>query len=294
MTTLVPTLSETLGLERRKLQERQLSPEWFKHGWEDQTEGPFKWSENGGSNHAIIADPTGRTDYVLELTSDTTIIPGRTGTRTKLDVSDLYKPDPNNLPFRAEFSAWFYLVDNQSFCNLMQFKTRWRACISPGFGTNCGNQTAHHMHDVSIQHAGGGDHWLDFSYRLRPTGDSWDVAGNKLSVQRVFRSATPIVQVAKWHKLSMVMVLDDFAGGNGYAGIYLDDEFLYEAYRPTLLQFVQEGPEPVGVTWDTIGATTYVEGPVQWTYNNYMTGNGPWNPTSTTIYFDDARIRLTA
>ena len=73
-------------------------------------------------------------------------------------------------------------------------------------------------------------------------------------------------------------------------GLFLDDELLFEIFRPTVLPFYQIGTPPTGITWDTAGATTYVEGPIQWTFNNYMTGAGPWSPVATTIYWDDPQV----
>ena len=260
----------------------------WSHDFEDGTYDELRPVPNNVTSSKVVDNPAGN-GKVLELMSDTSN--GKNaGNRMVFDERNRFGPDPKNLPDVATYSGWFNLQDNQSGgCNIFQFKQRMRGALIPGFsGNNYDTHSAMHLYNITVQHATNGNHKFGVALRLTPDGQWATPAGERLTVSEFHWAPGAPVKKGQWHHLEWD---HKFSGDpDGYVRVRLDgEEIVNLTGRVTELPYHQSEPEPVGFDWINTADTTWVYGPRQVSWCNYMY-TGTNSPSRTVVLWDDVKI----
>ncbi len=233
------------------------------------------FSSDPDTIHKIVADPTGRGGSVLKMTGDTSD-GNSSGNRARIH-SNIYAGDPHNFPGDAFYSVWFYLEDNQTSNNIFQWKQAWSNDLSDPLNTSKW-QTRRLLYFIRVNHTGNGNHSLSLRGHIdQSSGESGNP--NYTLAEAPFQ-----INSGEWHHLEARYVWSE--SKNGRIQVWLDGKLWADVGGlRTQYRLVQDNRDPLP------GQPTFIEKPRQWTFNNYMiTGSGGWNPSKTTIYFDNPRI----
>lgn len=243
----------------------------------------------GGANttHNIIADPTGRSNYVLEMHN-----PTGGGNRARMERFIAGLPDPDNLPADGMYRGWFYLADNQSSNNIFQFKQSIKHCLRPGDNPGpCTTQTRDVFHWIRVNHTSGGVHDIYMRGSARLDGNRWNADGSAPTTY-AHGSIAGAVQRFQWHFLEVRFKWSstDFGVGPGDGNFtaWIDGSLIANASFVTQWPTVQTGTLPAHLgAWVQPGLPTYTSECRQTTWNNYGISG---NTADTRIYWDDLSI----